>query len=92
MNSNISVFDPKAMGNARAILGDKVSYANSALDACKDAELVVILTEWPEFGKIDLSQLKSVMKMPKILDLRNMLDAKTAQDLGFTYSCIGKRG
>ena len=91
-NSNISVFDPKAMGNARAILGDKVSYANSALDACKDAELVVILTEWPEFGKIDLSQLKSVMKMPKILDLRNMLDAKTAQDLGFTYSCIGKRG
>ncbi len=91
-NSNVCVFDPKAMSNAKAILGDKVSYANSALDACKDAELVVILTEWEEFRALDLVQLKQMMKSPKILDLRNMLDAQKAQDLGFVYSCIGKRG
>ncbi len=91
-NSNVCVFDPKAMSNAKAILGDKVSYANSALDACKDAELVVILTEWEEFRTLDLVQLKQMMKSPKILDLRNMLDAQRAQDLGFVYSCIGKRG
>ena len=91
-NSNVCVFDPKAMCNAKAILGDTVGYANSSLEACENAELVVILTEWPEFGKINLSQLKQIVKTPRILDLRNMLDAKTAQDLGFTYSCIGKRG
>ena len=91
-NSNVCVFDPKAMSNAKAILGDKVSYANSALDACKDAELVVILTEWEEFRALDLVQLKQMMKSPKILDLRNMLDAQKAQDVGCVYSCIGKRG
>lgn len=91
-NSNVCVFDPKAMSNAKAILGDKVSYANSALDACQNAELVVILTEWEEFRALDLVQLKKIMKSPNILDLRNMLDAQRAQDLGFVYSCIGKRG
>ena len=91
-NSNVCVFDPKAMSNAKAILGDKVSYANSALDACQNAELVVILTEWEEFRVLDLVQLKKIMKSPNILDLRNMLDAQKAQDLGFAYSCIGKRG
>ena len=91
-NSNVCVFDPKAMSNAKAILGDKVSYANSALDACQNAELVVILTEWEEFRALDLVQLKKIMKSPNILDLRNMLDAQKAQDLGFAYSCIGKRG
>ena len=91
-NSNVCVFDPKAMNNAKVILGNTVNYANSALEACENAELVVILTEWPEFGKIDLSQLKKIVKTPRILDLRNMLDAQTAQNLGFVYSCIGKRG
>lgn len=91
-NSNVCVFDPKAMSNAKAILGDKVSYANSALDACQNAELVVILTEWEEFRTLDLVQLKQIMKSPNILDLRNMLDAQKVQNLGFTYSCIGKRG
>ena len=91
-NSNVCVFDPKAMSNARAILGDKVSYANSALDACKNAELAVILTEWEEFHALDLVQLKQIMKSSNILDLRNMLDAQKVQNLGFTYSCIGKRG
>ena len=73
-------------------MGDKVSYANSALDARQNAELVVILTEWEEFRALDLVQLKKIMKSPNILDLRNMLDAQKAQDLGFAYSCIGKRG
>lgn len=91
-NSNVCVFDPKAMNNAKVILGNTVNYANSALEACENAELVVILTEWPEFGKIDLSQLKKIVKTPRILDLRNMLNAQTAQNLGFVYSCIGKRG
>lgn len=88
-NSNVCVFDPKAMSNAKAILSGKVSYANSALDACQNAELVVILTEWEEFRALDLVQLRKIMKSPNILDLRNMLDGQKAQELGFSYSCIG---
>ena len=53
--------------------------------------MAVILTEWEEFKDLDLSKLKQTMKMPQILDLRNMLDGQSAQDQGFVYSCIGMR-
>ena len=90
-NANVCVYDPKAMENAQRLLNTRVSYADSAEEACKGADLAVILTEWEEFKDLDLSKLKQTMKMPQILDLRNMLDGQSAQDQGFVYSCIGKR-
>ena len=90
-NANVCVYDPKAMENAQRLLNTRVSYADSAEEACKGADLAVILTEWEEFKDLDLSKLKQTMRMPQILDLRNMLDGQSAQDQGFVYSCIGKR-
>ena len=88
-SNNITVFDPKAMDNAKAILGDKVSYADDVYQACDGAEIMVILTEWEEFKSVDLNKLKSKMKLHKILDLRNLLNMNDAKELGFSYSCIG---
>lgn len=85
----ITVYDPKAMENAKKMLDKSVSYAQDAYEACKDADIVAILTEWPEFKVLDLNRIKSLMKTPKILDLRNLLSKDKAAELGFDYACIG---
>ena len=90
-NADICAYDPKAVTNAKKVLNDKVKYAQSALEAAKDADVVAVLTEWPEFAEVNLTELKSIMKTPKIVDLRNMLKEKNPQNEGFEYWCIGKR-
>lgn len=87
--ANLCVFDPKAQDNAAKNLGDKVMYAKSELEAAKDADVVAILTEWPEFTQVNLTELKSIMKSPKIVDLRNMLKSQHPEKQGFDYQCIG---
>lgn len=90
-NSNVAVFDPKAMENAKKMLGGKVAFATDAYAACKDAEVLVILTEWEEFRSLDLVRLKKVMKSARIVDLRNMLNVQDAEKNGFDYYCIGMK-
>ena len=88
---NISAYDPKALENAKLILGSALDYATSVEDACRGADLTVILTEWEEFGNLDLKKLKSIMSRPKIIDLRNMLNADDVRAEGFEYQCIGSK-
>ena len=90
-SSNVTVYDPKAMDNAKKIIGDKVKYAQDAYDACKDADILVILTEWEEFRTADLNKIRGQMKTHKILDLRNMLNATEVRAAGFDYACIGMK-
>ncbi|MBL9184588.1 MAG: UDP-glucose/GDP-mannose dehydrogenase family protein [Verrucomicrobiaceae bacterium] len=89
--AEVSVFDPKAMEKARELpVASKVRFATSALDAAKDAEALVIATEWPEFGAIDLAQLREAMRTPLIFDGRNLIDPVAAADFGFQYRGIGR--
>ncbi len=88
-SSNISVFDPKAMANAEKLLGARVTYAKDAYEACENAEIMVILTEWEDFKNLDLKRIRGLMKAHKIVDLRNMLQAEEVKKSGFEYSCIG---
>lgn len=88
-NAKLCVYDPKAVVNAKKILGEKVEYVSSESEAVKGADVLAILTEWEEFGEADLVELKNLMKTPKIVDLRNMLKAKNPSDYGFEYNCIG---
>ena len=87
--ANICVYDPKAMDNARKILGDEVKYAQNAFEAAKDADVLAILTEWNDFAEVNLTELKAIMRSPKVVDLRNMLKSKQPQLQGFEYRCIG---
>ncbi len=88
--ASITVYDPKAMENARKILGDDVRYADDAYQAIQGAEVLAILTEWDDFRTIDLAKVKSLMRKPVIVDLRNLLNPDEAMREGFEYSRIGR--
>jgi len=88
--ADITAYDPKAMGTACQLLGDKITYADDMYSAVKDADVLVILTEWKEFAEADLKGVEQLMRNKKILDFRNMLKPDEAMKLGFEYQCIGK--
>ena len=89
--ADITAYDPKAMGTACQILGDKIAYADDMYAAAKDADVLVILTEWKQFAEADLKMLSQIMNHKKILDFRNMLNPKEVLKQGFEYQCIGKK-
>lgn len=90
--AQLSVFDPEAMKNAKTSLGeDNISYAKNAYEASKKADMVCLLTEWDEFGGLDIIKLKKNMNQLFIFDGRNLLDQKEVENNGFTYFAIGKR-
>ena len=88
-NANITAYDPQAMTNAQKLLGQKINYADSAYAATDKADVLAILTEWPEFKNLDLNILAQTMAHKNIVDCRNMLDKKQVLAADFTYSCIG---
>ncbi len=87
--ADITAFDPKAMDTAKLLIGDRLKYANSALDAASNADVLAILTEWPEFRNIDLQKLSKVMKTKIIVDCRNAIKRADAENYGFSYEGIG---
>ena len=87
----VSVYDPKAMDKARAEpVGSQIRFAQSALDAAKDAEALIVATEWPEFASVDLAALRATMHTPLVFDGRNLLDPAAMRDFGFQYRGIGR--
>ena len=89
-HANITAYDPKAMGTACQILGNKIAYADDMYMAAREADVLVILTEWPEFGALDLDMLSQLMNHKIILDFRNMLNKEQALAKGFKYQSIGR--
>lgn len=89
--ADITAYDPKAMGTACQILGDKIAYADDMYAAAKDADVLVILTEWKQFSEANLELLGQIMNHKKILDFRNMLKPDEVLKQGFEYQCIGKK-
>ena len=88
--TTITAYDPKALENAKILLENKISYADDAYEAVKDADVVAILTEWDDFKSLDLTRIASLMRTKNIVDCRNLWDKKQAESLGFTYQGIGK--
>lgn len=90
--ARIKVYDPKGFEQAKNIFGDRVIYANNSYDALKDADCMLLLTEWNEFRRPDFDRIRGLMKSPVIFDGRNQYDAERLKQRGFEYHCIGKRG
>ena len=88
--TKITAYDPQALKTAKAILGEKINYAQDMYQALKDADILAILTEWPEFKTLDLAKAAKIMHNKKIMDCRNLLDANIADKHGFLYQRIGK--
>ena len=70
-----------------------VDWQSDPYAAAKDADLIVLLTEWNEFRALDLSQIAGDMRRPAMADLRNIYSAQVARDAGFAaYEAVGRSG
>ena len=87
--ANIKAFDPKATETAKNILPKKVIYAQNAYEACKDADALLLLTEWNEFRRPDFEKIKALLKKTVIFDGRNQYDADRLKEKGIAYFRMG---
>jgi len=88
--ASIRAYDPQAMDNAKTMF-ENVTFCRDAYDAAKDADAVVIATEWNEFRALNLARLKSIVRQPLIVDLRNVYDPLRMKTEGFRYYSVGRK-
>ena len=86
----VHAYDPIAIENFKNHFPD-INYFGSWQGAVKDADACIILTEWNEFRGMDLGELKTLMKVPIILDTKNILNIQELESLDFTYDNVGRR-
>ena len=88
----VSAYDPAAAEKAQSLLpaDDCLRYASDEFDAARDAHALLIVTEWPQFGVLDLERLRQVMRYPVILDGRNLYEPKQMASAGFHYYSMGR--
>jgi UDPglucose 6-dehydrogenase len=90
--AQVSAHDPEAMEMARERFGDKVELCEDAYEAARDADALVLVTEWRQYQNPDFARLKKVMKQALLLDGRNIWSGYGLRAQGFTYDGIGVRG
>jgi UDPglucose 6-dehydrogenase len=89
--AEVTAYDPVAAGNARKVIGDVITYVDSAFDASKDADALFIVTEWEEFKQLEFKSLLDVMKQRIIFDGRNCLDETALKACGsIEYFPVGR--
>ena len=88
--ASLSVFDPEAMQNVKNLIGNRVSYSESQYDALKNADALIIATEWNEFRTPNFSKMYGTLKNKVIFDGRNLFDVASIAELGFYYESIGR--
>ena len=86
--ATIRAFDPEGAKEARKLLN--VELCRDAYEALKGADGVVILTEWNEFRALDMARVKSLLKTPLMIDLRNIYRPSQMAAAGFTYVSVGR--
>jgi UDPglucose 6-dehydrogenase len=86
----VAVHDPEALAEARKVFGDRVSYHRVNYEALRDADALLIVTEWNEFRRPDFARMKTLLRAPVIFDGRNVYEPETMREQGFTYFPIGR--
>jgi UDPglucose 6-dehydrogenase len=90
--ASITAYDPVAMDEAKRIFKDEksLSFVDTQEEALKNADALIIVTEWTEFRSPDFALIKSSLKAPMIFDGRNLYDPKAVRVLGFNYYPVGR--
>jgi UDPglucose 6-dehydrogenase len=88
--AKIKAHDPHGMEEAAKELPDSVAYADNIDDAVRDADAIVLMTEWNQYRGLDLAKLKALMRGDVFVDLRNVYERQWMQEHGFKYSCVGR--
>lgn len=88
--ARVKVYDPQAMVNAKKVLANSVAFCSSPEEAAAQSIALIIVTEWPEFAKLDWQKIKNLMKNPVIFDGKNLLDKNKMNKLKFKYYSVGR--
>jgi UDPglucose 6-dehydrogenase len=88
--AKIKAFDPEAQEVARQMLGERIEFAATPMEAVQDADCLVLVTEWDEFRNLDKAKLLESMAKPNIVDARNVWGPKEMVALGFNYKAVGR--
>jgi UDPglucose 6-dehydrogenase len=89
---HLRVHDPEALGNVRALYGDRLVYCDRPYGALEGADGLAIVTEWQEFRRPDFELMRRLLKSPVIFDGRNLYEPAALTGHGFTYYAIGRQG
>ena len=90
--ASVAAFDPAAAANVRKALGDNpaIQYMQERYEALRDADALILVTEWPVFRKPDFDRVKTLLKQPVIFDGRNQYDPAQLARQGFTLYSMGR--
>lgn len=87
--ATVRAFDPVAMEEAKHFING-IEYASDEYDAIDGADALVIITAWNQFRALDMEKVKSLLKAPKIADLRNIYEPSDMREMGFEYIGVGR--
>lgn len=87
--ATVKAYDPVAMEEASHVLTE-IEYAKNEYDAIEGADAMVIVTEWNQFRALDMEKVKSLLKSPKVADLRNIYEPRDMREMGFDYVGVGR--
>jgi UDPglucose 6-dehydrogenase len=88
--ASVRAYDPQGMKGTEPIF-PTVKYCNDAYEVAAGTDVILLLTEWPEFRELDWQRVYGLMVRPLVLDGRNLLDPPKMRELGFEYHSIGRR-
>ena len=87
----VVAYDPAAIEHARAELPPGlVTYVDSAYEAARGADALLILTEWEEFGNLNLTRIRELLRYPILVDGRNLYDPQRVIEEGLYYISVGR--
>ena len=89
LGAKVRAYDPAGMEQAKSELPD-ITYCEDPYAVARDADALVIVTEWRQFRALDLKRLKREMATPVMVDLRNIYRRDEMEELGFTYESVGR--
>jgi len=87
--AQITAFDPQSMEKAKKIITG-ITYSDDSYSVTKDADLLIVVTDWNEFKELDFTRIKENMKSQNIIDARNIYDPEKIKSLGFKYMGVGR--
>jgi len=87
--ASVIAYDPVASEEAAKVL-PRIEYAEDEYAAAKDADALVIITEWNQFRALDMERIRTLMKEARIADLRNIYEPKDMREMGFKYIGVGR--
>lgn len=89
--ATVKAYDPAGMENAKKVVKAGVTFCNDSYDVAEGSDALILMTEWNQFRKLDLARIKTLLKEPRVVDLRNVYEPEAMAKLGFEYVSVGRQ-